>query len=87
MPAARRGTENFKALFPAKFELLAKNQQGSPLGPPSGRGLMYTEANRKQKVSKQRKWNSLQDGYVGFSKNLDFDDARLSCSFRHDDLM
>ena len=37
---ARRGTENFKALFPTEFELLAKNQQGGPLGPPSsGRGL------------------------------------------------
>ena len=29
---ARRGTENFKALFPTEFELLAKNQQGGPLG-------------------------------------------------------
>ena len=27
---------------------------------------MYTEANRKQKVSKERKLNSLQDGYLGF---------------------
>ena len=35
--------------------------------------LMYAEANRKQKVSKQRKLNSLQDGYLGFSKFLDFD--------------
>ena len=34
---------------------------------------MYTEANRKQKVSKQRKLNSLQDGYLGFSKILEFD--------------
>ena len=32
------------------------------------RRLMYAEANRKQKVSKQRKLNSLQDGYLGFSK-------------------
>ena len=33
---ARRGTENFKALFPTEFELLAKNQQGGggPFGPP-----------------------------------------------------
>ena len=31
------------------------------------RRLMYTEANRKQKVSKERKLNSLQDGYLGFS--------------------
>ena len=37
------------------------------------RRSMYTEANRKQKVSKQRKLNSLQDGYLGFSKILDFD--------------
>ena len=37
------------------------------------RRLMYAEANRKQKVSKQRKLNSLQDGYPGFSKFLDFD--------------
>ena len=38
---ARRGTENFKALFLTEFELLAKNQQGCPLAPPppSGRGL------------------------------------------------
>ena len=36
------------------------------------RRLMYAEANRKQKVSKQRKLNSLQDGYLGFSKFLDF---------------
>ena len=34
---------------------------------------MYTEANRKQKVSKQIKLNSLQDGYLRFSKILDFD--------------
>ena len=31
------------------------------------RRLMCAEANRKQKVSKQRKLNSLQDGYLGFS--------------------
>ena len=37
------------------------------------RRLMYNEANRKQKLSKQRKLNSLQDGYLGFSKFLDFD--------------
>ena len=37
------------------------------------RRLTYAEANRKQKVSKQRKLNSLQDGYLGFSKFLDFD--------------
>ena len=37
------------------------------------RRLMYAEANRKQKVSKQRKLNSLQDGYLGFPKILDFD--------------
>ena len=37
------------------------------------RGLMYAEANHKQKVSKQRKLNSLQDGYLGFSNFLDFD--------------
>ena len=37
------------------------------------RRLMYAEANRKQKVSKQRKLNSLQDGYLGFSKFLDFE--------------
>ena len=37
------------------------------------RRLMYAEANRKQKVSKQRKLNSLQDGYLGFSEILDFD--------------
>ena len=36
------------------------------------RRFMYTEANRKQKVSKQRKLNSLQDGYLGFTKFLDF---------------
>ena len=32
------------------------------------RRSMYAEANREQKVSKQRKLNSLQDGYLGFSK-------------------
>ena len=31
------------------------------------RRLMYAEANRKQKVSKQRKLNSLQDGSLRFS--------------------
>ena len=36
------------------------------------RRSMYAEANRKQKASKQRKLNSLQDGYLGFSKSLDF---------------
>ena len=35
------------------------------------RRLMYAEANRKQKMSKQRKLNSLQDAYLGFSKFLD----------------
>ena len=34
---------------------------------------MYAEANCKQKVSKQKKLNSLQDGYLGFSIFLDFD--------------
>ena len=38
---------------------------------------MYTEANRKQKVSKERKLNSLQDGYLGFSKFLDFDPKKF----------
>ena len=39
---ARRGTKNLKALSPTEFELLAKNQQGGPLGPPSsGRGLDF----------------------------------------------
>ena len=37
------------------------------------RRLMYAKANRKQKVSRQRKLNSLQDGYLGFSEILDFD--------------
>ena len=37
------------------------------------RRLMHAEANRKQKESKQRKLNSLQDGCLGFSKFLDFD--------------
>ena len=41
------------------------------------RRLMYAEANRKKKVSKQRKLNSLQDGYLGFSKFLDFDPQNL----------
>ena len=36
---ARRGTENFEAIFPTEFELLTKNHQGGPKGPPSGRGL------------------------------------------------
>ena len=34
---------------------------------------MYAEVNRKQKVSKQRKLNSLQDGYLGLANFLDFD--------------
>ena len=40
---ARRGTQNFKALFPTEFELLTKNHQGAlwpPPPPPSGRGLI-----------------------------------------------
>ena len=37
------------------------------------RRSMHAEANGKQKVSKQRKLNSLQDGYLGFSILLDFD--------------
>ena len=36
---ARRGTENFKALFKTEFELLTKNHNGGPLAPPSGSGL------------------------------------------------
>ena len=34
---------------------------------------MNSEENHKQKVSERRKFNSLQDGYVGFLKILDFD--------------
>ena len=45
------------------------------------RRLMYAEANRKQKVSKQRKLNSLQDGYLGFSKFLDFHPQNLKKKF------
>ena len=37
------------------------------------RRSMCAGANRKQKVSEQKKLNYLQDGYVGFSKNFDFD--------------
>ena len=36
------------------------------------RRSMYAEANRKKKVSKERKLNYLQDGYLGFSIFLDF---------------
>ena len=42
---------------------------------------MYAEVNRKQKVSKQRKLNSLQDGYLGFSKFLDFDPQNFKNMF------
>ena len=45
------------------------------------RRLMYAEANRKQKVSKQRKLNSLQDRYLGFSNFLDFDPKMSKTSF------
>ena len=31
------------------------------------RRSMYAEENRKQEVSKQQKFNSLHDGYLGFS--------------------
>ena len=37
------------------------------------RRSMCAEANRKQKVSERRKLNYLQDGYLGFSKILNFD--------------
>ena len=36
------------------------------------RRSMYAEENRRQKVRKQRKLNSLQDGYLGL-KRKDFD--------------
>ena len=42
---------------------------------------MYAEANRKQKVSKERKLNSLQDGYLGFSKFLNFDPKNFKNNF------
>ena len=45
------------------------------------RRSMYAEANRKQKVSKESKLNSLQDGYLGFSKFLDFDPQNLKKQF------
>ena len=45
------------------------------------RRLMYAEANRKQKPSKQRKLNSLQDGYLRFSKFLDFDPQNFKNKF------
>ena len=41
------------------------------------RRLMYAEENRKQKVTKLRKLNSLQDGYLGFSKFLNFDPPKF----------
>ena len=40
----------------------------------------YTETHRKQNVSKQRKLNYLQDGYLGFSKYLDFDPKKSKTS-------
>ena len=45
------------------------------------RRSMYTEANRKQKVSKQRKLNFLQDDHLGFSKMLDFDPQNIKNKF------
>ena len=45
------------------------------------RRLMYAKASRKQKVSKQRKLNSLQDGYLEFSKVLDFDPQNFKNKF------
>ena len=45
------------------------------------RRSMYAEANRKQKVSKERKLNSLQDGYFRFSKFLDFDPQNFKKQF------
>ena len=42
---------------------------------------MCGEVNRKQKVSKQRKLNSLQDGYLRFSKFLDFDPQNFKNKF------
>ena len=45
------------------------------------RRLMYTEANHKQNVSKQSKFNSLQDGYLEFSKCLDFDPQNFENKF------
>ena len=45
------------------------------------RRLTFAEANRKQKVSKQRKLHSLQDGYLGFSKFLDFDPKNFNKKF------
>ena len=47
----RRGTENFKALFPTEFELCAKNQQGGPFGPPLIRSRVkpiYKNGDHKQ---------------------------------------
>ena len=37
------------------------------------RRSLCAEVNRKQKVSKQKKLDYLQDAYLGFSKFLDFD--------------
>ena len=45
------------------------------------RRLMYAEANRKQKVSKQSKLNSLPDGDLGFSNILDFDPQNFKNKF------
>ena len=41
----------------------------------------YSEANRKQKVLKQIKLNSLLDGYLGFSNILDFDPTNSKNKF------
>ena len=43
------------------------------------RRSMYAEANRKQKASKERKLNSLQDGYLGFS--FFYFDPKMSKNF------
>ena len=42
---------------------------------------MNTEANHKQKMSKRRKWNT-QDGYLGFSKIVDFDPQNFKSKLR-----
>ena len=45
------------------------------------RRSMYAEENHKQKVSKQNKLNSLQDGCLGFSNVLDFDPQNFKNKF------
>ena len=84
---AWRGTENFKVLFTAEFELLTKNHQGRTLNlppPPSGRGLRvkYLSISRRMYVAAPHRVTRFTRLPLGFTYFLNYDHWIMKCLTR-----